>query len=162
MSHEKRTGGQHGNPKYNLSSRQINAYRGIQAGSSYPVRRSAEQSRRAIEPPRLCSDLRAFEIRAIDYLGRLPYSRKLHFGSPAAFPMRPKLAVIQPTNAFHLWRGLSRKYVTRQGLCFQRVKKFRSLSFHLSIFLLFVRRISEGFNSTKKENHDASYGGCQS
>ena len=35
-------------------------------------------------------------------LAWLPYSRKLHFGSPAAFPMRPNLAVIQPTAAFHL------------------------------------------------------------
>jgi hypothetical protein len=76
----------------------------------------------------LSTDLRASEIRTIDYLGRLPYSRKLHFGSPAAFPMRPNLAVIQPTAAFHFRRGLAVNMVASQSQCFQRVKKFHSLS----------------------------------
>jgi hypothetical protein len=76
----------------------------------------------------LRSDLRASKIRAIDYLGRLPHSRKLHFGSPAAFPMRPNLAVIQPTTAFHLRRGLAANMIASQSQRFQRVKKFHGLS----------------------------------
>jgi hypothetical protein len=58
--------------------------------------------------------------------------------------------------------GLAVNMVASQSQCFQRVKKFIVYPPHLSILLLFVRRISEGFNSTQKESHDASYGDCQS
>jgi hypothetical protein len=42
--------------------------------------------------------------------------------------MRPNLAVIQPTAAFHLRCGLAINMVASQSQCFQRVKKFHSLS----------------------------------
>jgi hypothetical protein len=60
-----------------------------------------ERNRSSREPYRLRSDLRAFEIRAVDCMGRLPHSRKLPFGSPAPFPVRPNLAVILATAAVH-------------------------------------------------------------
>jgi hypothetical protein len=42
--------------------------------------------------------------------------------------MRPKLAVIQPTAAFHLRCGVAVNMVASQSQCFQRVKKIHSLS----------------------------------
>ena len=42
--------------------------------------------------------------------------------------MRPNLAVIQPTTAFHLGRGLAVNMVASQSQCFQGIKKFYILS----------------------------------
>ncbi len=58
-------------------------------------------------PSYLRSDRRGFQVCPVYHPGVLPSSRKLHFGSPAAFPIRPNTAVIPATAAFHLRSGLT-------------------------------------------------------